>query len=723
MTSKPRVAPVVVRTAQATAAALHRRWLAPLGVAATAVVAGLHVLAVWPTVGVGSFDDDGEYLALARAVASGKGFVDTSLPGNPLDMNREPGAAVFAPLAALSPGTTVQFRLFCLVCLMACFPLAWHWMRLRGLDQPTALTALVLLALNPVAATFGSMVMLETPFLVSLMVFLIAMHHWDRQDQALTRWGVAACLLLTWLLAFKAAALAFFPGVVGYLVVRRWFRKAAMATVGGLLALVPVAVIRILHGASPFGERNGGYVAQYEGDPVSHFLNLLPKSVSMFVTYAVPNATVPVQHFNGWPAPAPDLLWAFRFLVVALVCIGFVAWHWRYRPDATLVIVPVYVVESLAYFPFVNERRIILLMPLVLLWLVMGAVAIGWAVAALWRRLRRQPASRVRRYSFATSTSLGLCVIVTVPLLALQFGRNYLLPPGETMSAPEHSSYVQALRAITDRNDLLSSSYRWTTAALTGRHTLHDVQFAGCNWRHPDAAAKTKVALLRQHTYAAVLLGALNRPWSFDDQCTLRLLQRNPAWAVRIHRQARDKAMVFELVGPGTANPELSDVTLGRPSRAQGATLSARPETRFVSGELPSAYSVLRPNTANGPASLTVPFRRAEPVTQVSLGEAGQMGGTAEDIAIELRGTDGAWHQVWQVRGADVSPTEPGPDVAVRRFAVARRATAVRVVFRGAGPFEVHDLHVLARTGHRINGRAEPALTGHVNTSRQQGGP
>lgn len=712
MTSKLLAPPAAVRTAAATAVS-RWRWLAPLGVAVTALLAGLHVWAVSSTYGVGSFDDDGQYIALARAVASGQGFVDTSLPGDPTEMNREPGAAaLLAPLAALSPDTTWQFQLLSVVCFLACFPLGWHWMRLRGLDPATGLTVLVLLALNPVAATFGAMVMLETPFLVSLLALLIAMHHWDRQDRAVTRWGVAAVALLAWLLALKSAALAFFPGVVGYLLVRRWFRKATLAAVASLLVIVPIATIRILNGFSPVGERNSGYLDQYAGNPMIQLLQVLPESAKRFVVFALPNSTVPVGHFMHWPAPLPDLLFWLRLVVTALVGIGFIAWHRRHGMDATLGIAPVYLAQSLAYFPFINERRVILLLPLVLLWLVMGVLAVGWGVALLWRTaMARRRSGPRRRRPLATPVSLGVCAAVAVPLLVVQFERNYLLPPGEVQSRPMGSSYVQTLRAVTDPHEDIASSYRWTIAAFTGRDTLHKLQFFPCDAARPEASAPEKLARLRQHTYGAVLFGALNRPWRFDDVCTLRILQQNPAWAVRIHRQPYDRAMVFQLIGPGTANPQLSDVTLGRPARARGALLAQEPEPRYVEGERPSTYHVLHPKDGSDRAMLTVPFGRAVPITQVSLGAAEQRAGVAESIAIELRDADGTWSPVWRVRDANVRPRDPGPDVVVRRFDAARTATAVRVVFRGEGPFEVHDLHALARTGHR----GEPALTGAVD--------
>lgn len=679
-----------------------RRWPVWVGVAAVALLAAAHTWAVSYSYHVGSFDDDGQYIALARALANGQGFVDTSLPGNPADPNRVPGyPLLLVPFVALFPDTMLPLRLLSGVLWLVCFPLLWHWLGLRGLGRGTRLAVLALFALSPVAATFATMVMAEMPFLVILLAMLIAMHHWDRQGRALTGWGLASAAALIGLLLVKEAALAFYPAVVGYLLLRRWFRKAVLAGVAGLLVLAPVVANRMIHGVSPLGARNGGYFETYGGNPLLHFLGALPDAAWNFAVYALPNSIVPVgaPPLSWWPGPAQPFLLAVRYAIAPLVVLGFVVWQ-RRGLDTTLVVGPLYVLQSLAY-PFINERRVILILPLVLAWLVVGVRALGaWGVGGL---LGRRP--------LAGRAAVGACLVVLVPLLAVQFNRNYLFSPGMESSKPLGSSYVRALRAITTPRQDIASSYRWTISAFTGRNTLHDVLFYPCQFRSGYASyAPEKLDLLRQHRYAAVLVGALNRPWKFDDPCLLDILERHPAWAVRIHRQPRDRAVVFQLVGPGTANPGLSDVTLARPATAEGGELREEPESPYVGGERAGVYHVLDAKGDRG--AMTVTFGREVPVTQVSLGAAGQVEGTAQGIAVQLRRPDGTWASVWDARGADVSTREPGPDVVVRRFAGPRPATAVRVVFRGNGPFEAHDLHVLARTGHS----AEPALATDTQT-------
>ncbi len=72
---------------------------------------------------------------------------------------------------------------------------------------------------------------------------------------------------------------------------------------------------------------------------------------------------------------------------VAILCvIGFVVW-WRHHRDAAVVVIPFYIAETLLW-PNVNERRVILVLPVILAFYVLG----GWAVVRFllaWARERR----------------------------------------------------------------------------------------------------------------------------------------------------------------------------------------------------------------------------------------------------------------------------------------------------------------------------------------------
>jgi len=664
--------------------------------AGAGALAAAHALAVAPTYAVGSFDDDGHYVGLARALAAGQGFVDTALPGTPVEVYVPPGyPALLAPLAALWPDETWPLRALSLLAWLAVFPLAWHWMRLRGASVRLRAVVLLLLALNPVGATYATMVMAETAFLVLLLVLLIAMHHWERQARQLTRWGLAAAAALAGLLLLKSAAAAFVPAVIGYLLLRR--RVASAALTGGVAAaaMLPLLLVRLRSDTSPLGSRYGEDWSGYSGDPLGHFLDILPEALQAFVRVAVPATVVPteVRPFTEWSAPAPDLLYALRFAVFPLLVVGFLAWH-RRRADVSVLIAPVYALQSVAY-PFVNERRVVLLLPLVLLWVVLGAGVVGAALRLLvTRRWSVAPMPRLPGRAAAAVT-----LAVALPLLVVQFPRNYLFPPGVHSSQPQGSAYIAALAAASAPDRVVASSFRWTVGNLAGRPAVRGpfLDFACSMPDDPSGYLASVRQAVREHQVAAVLVAALKQPGEPDDPCLLQLLDRHPEFAVRILRDASESASVFQLVGPGTPYPDLSDVTVGRTPDGSNPTLAARPEPVFAPGEPAGSYWTIA--AAHGGAALTTEFGAALPVTQISVGAAGAVEGTADSVEVALRRPDGSWTTGFKADGVDVGPAEPGVPYVVERFSPPVVADAVRVSFRGDTTFELHDLHVLARTG------------------------
>lgn len=682
--------------AQRTEAGRPSRGRDRLLLAGVTVLAAAHALAVAPAYAVGSFDDDSHYVGLARALASGQGFVDTALPGTPVEVYVPPGyPALLAPLAALWPDETWPFRAVSLLAWLAVFPLAWHWMRLRGASVRLRAVVLLLLALNPVGATYATMVMAETAFLVLLLLLLIAMHQWERQRRQLTRWGLAAAATLAGLLLLKSAAAAFVPAVIGYLLLRRRVASAALVVGVVATAMLPLLLLRLLSDTSPLGSRYGEDWSGYSGDPLGHFLDIFPEALQAFVLVALPATVVPteVRPFIEWSAPAPDLLHALRFAVFPLLVIGFLAWH-RRRADVSVLIAPVYALQSVAY-PFVNERRVVLLLPLVLLWVVLGAGVAGAALRLL--ATPRRSVALLPRLPGRAAAAVTLAV--ALPLLVVQFPRNYLFPPGVHSSEPEGSAYISALAAASAPDRVVASSFRWTVGNLAERPAVRGplLDFS-CSM--PDDPAGYLAAVrqaVREDQVAAVLVAALKQPGEPDDPCLLELLDRHPEFAVRILRDASDSASVFQLVGPGTPYPDLSDVTVGRTPSGSNPTLSARPEPAFAPGEPAGRYWTIA--AAGGGAALTTEFAGPVPVAQVSVGAARCVGGTDASVEVALRRPDGSWMPVFTSEGADVGPAESGVPYVLERFATPVVADAVRVSFRGDATFEVHDLHVLARTG------------------------
>ncbi|MDQ3431447.1 MAG: hypothetical protein M3467_04360 [Actinomycetota bacterium] len=704
--------PVVARSITSTmddASEGGRRTRLPLiGLVAVTVLGAVHAAAIAPHYTAGSFDDDGHYIALATALVNGLGFVDTSQPGAPVDTFVPPGyPALIAPLVALFPGEALPLRLLSLIAYLALFPMTWHWLGLRRVSDGLRLTVLVLLALNPVVGTYATMVMAEAPFLVALLLLLIAAHRWAEQRPIVTGWGLVAAAAMMALPLLKSAAIVVVPGVVGWLLLRRQLARAALMAVAGALAVLPPMIVRVATGESPLGTRYADDFSDYGGDPLGRLLTVLPDAALTFLRTALPNSVVPTETLPLTMLDQPLLgaLDLLRWSVAPLVLIGFVAWQ-RRRLDLTLLVAPLYLLQSLAY-PFVNERRVVLVLPLVLVWYVVGASVL---VRLLALAASRVGALRGGHRSVSGVSSVAACAVVlaaVAPALLVQFDRNYLFGPGQDSSTPRGAPYMEVLAQAAPAGSTLTSSYRWTTSLYTGHPTVRGPFNADPCGRGSGYAARVR-ASIREYQLGGVLIAALNGPGMVDGGCLLPFLDRRPELAVRLYRQPLDYATAFQLIGPGTAAPDLVDATLGRAPRGSNPSLRTRSEPPFLADEPAGRY--LEIDERNGAAMITVPITgpvtgQRVAVTQVSVGAAGQVGaGIAERVAVALRRPDGSWVDV-AVADTDVSPlTEAGSDVAGPAYLLWQsptpvEATAVRVAFEGAGTFELHDLHVLAGKG------------------------
>jgi len=709
--------PVVARpttTPRDDASAGSRRTRLPLvGLVAVTVLGAVHAAAVAPHYTAGSFDDDGHYIALATALANGMGFVDTSQPGAPVDTFVPPGyPALIAPLVALFPGEILPLRLLSLVAYLALFPLTWHWLGLRRVSDVLRLTVLALLALNPVAGTYATMVMAEAPLLVALLMLLIAAHRWAEQRPVVTGWGLVAAGAMMALPLLKSAAIVVVPGVVGWLLLRREWARAVLMAVAAGLAVLPPMILRVVTGESALGTRYADDFSEYEGDPVGRLFTVLPDATLTFLRAALPDSVVPTETLPLTMVGSPLLgaLDLLRWSVAPLVLLGFVAWQ-RRRPDLTLLVVPLYLLQSLAY-PFVNERRVVLILPLVLAWYVVGAGALSRLLAAAVRRLSGRLGGLRRAHWYApdgmSTVAAGALVLAAVtPALLVQFERNYLFGPGQDSSTPRGAPYMEVLGRAAPAGSTLTSSYRWTTSLYTGHPTVRG-PFNSAPCGQGSGYAGRVRASIREYQLAGALVAALNGPGVIDGGCLLPYLGRHPEWAVRLYRQPLDYATAFQLIGPGTAAPELVDATLGRAPRGSNASLRTQLEETFLADEPASRYVEI--DAESGAATITLPLtdrflERPAEVTQVSVGAAGLVGpGTAERVTVALRRPDGSWVEVVGA-ATDVSPpTETGEDPAGPAYLLWQsptpvEATAVRVAFSGQGTFDLHDLHVLARRG------------------------
>ncbi len=640
-------------------------------------VALVHTLLVGQRYHVGSFDDDASYVLTARALAGGAGLTSTLASGLPLIGAYPPGYPALLSLLVLIWGhALLPLRALSVVFFLAIFPLTWAYLRGRGISTVVRLTVLALLAMSPLLATYGTMIMAEAPFIVLFLLLLMASSRWESDGRTLTWFGAGTVAAAAGLLWLKEAGVGLVIGLVIWLMWRRLWRKALVAAVGPALLFLPVLIARAITGVSLIGSRYSDDLgAHYAGSLVHRLTHTVPHAISTYVGTALPLSVVPTR-VSPLPVHGPTsvLLAVVRWTVAPLIIVGFVVWIRRYR-DAACVVVPVYLLETLVY-PFVNERRVILVLPVIMAWYALGA----WTViGGLVRRIGRT--RRARNGSYLLPAVCGLLVIVP---LAFQFPRDYLYALHQDSSRPGGSAYMALLRDLGQPRDVVETDYLWTTALYSGHRTANRAFVA------PVCDDGVITNAIRQDDAGFLLNAALNKPGLVDNLCPLPVAGTQP-WAVRLYRTARDDASVFELVGPGTGNPLLRDVTANAQLSTSAATIIEMPEVPQAPYDPAGTFPAI--DTAGGQASLTWTLGQPSQVSQVTLGAVAPTDGSLTGVVIEARTIGGDWQTISAGDGP-VGDGSATPYVLVR-FPKPLVTTALRVSVTGNGTIGIHDLHVL----------------------------
>lgn len=625
----------------------------------------VHLALVAPHYFVGSFDDDASYILSARALLAGQGLTGHISSGAVVAGVYPPGyPALLVPLVWIWPHSFVPLRVLSAVCFVAVFPLSWIYLCRRGVRPWLAAAVLWVLALGPVFSTFGSMVMAETPFLVLLLVLLLLVERWDRQPSAVT--GLAVLLCAAGLVWLKEAALGIVAGLVLWELVANRDRLRPSARVSRCLALgfgtavllLPVIVARVATSVpiagSRYSQELGGY---YSGGLEGRLVHVVPHGLWQMISTAIGATVVPY----GSPLPTSghiSSLWeVLEWHVSLLAALGAFVWFRRHR-DAAIAIVPVYLAETLLW-PYVNERRVILVLPVVAAWYVIGAAEL-WRLVAGWIASHRPGRTAVGR----TSASVAVLAVVVVPL-ALQLPRDYLYNTNQSGSHFDGSRYAEVLSRIGPPSVPVETDYLYSTALFTGHRTVRgafDVALTGCYLPGVEGAIEADNA-------GFLLLGEVNKPGVMDSPCLLQYADSQP-WAVRLLHTSRDDASAYELIGRGTAHPDLFD---------------AIRSSKFAQ------------STSGGSVSYEWSWGSPVSLRQISVGEAGFSADPADTTAVEVQVevAPGVWNTV--SRAASQVGDGGGEPFLLAQEPGGVEATAVRVVVTGRGPsLSVGDVHALA---------------------------
>ncbi|HWE55646.1 MAG TPA: hypothetical protein VG435_09040 [Acidimicrobiales bacterium] len=612
-----------------------------------------------PRYHVGSFDDDASYILSAKALLAGHGLTGHLTSGEAVVGLYPPGySALLAPLVWIWPHTFLPLRLFSTACFALIFPLTWILARRKGLSPRLTMAALVVLALGPPFATYGSMVMAEAPFLVVLVLLLLAVERWQESGRLLGRPALATVVAAASLVWLKQAGIGLVIGLVLWLPFcsrpRAWWRAVVVA--GGVtLTLVPVLVARASLGVplagSRYSEELGSY---YQGGLLNRFQNVLPHSAWHILATALPATLVPYLEplplDGGWP----DLWKIVSWQVTILVVVGAVSWFRRHR-DAAVPMVVVYFGECVMW-PYVNERRAILALPLLVLWYAIGG-------ARLWAGARYLVGRRpVILRPAAATVALVVAAVVLVPLVA-QAPRDYLFGWGQHSSEIQGSRYAAILSALGPRSMVVETDYRSSLALFTGHPTNWDAfiynSYPVCAFMLPEMTGDGAGYLV---------VGNLNKPGVIDNPC-LASTAPTSTWAVALLHTNRDDGSVYELIGPGTAHPDLADLLAG--------TVSVQTD-------------------AAGSSTMTWELPKPEQLSQLSLGEAAETSGPTEAVDLEVQDRSGSWSSVAHVASGVGDGAAPFLLVRPPR---PRSVEAIRVVVTGGVPNQVAAVSDVAALG------------------------
>jgi hypothetical protein len=653
-----------------------------------------HVYLVSSRYFVGSFDDDASYLLTAQALLHGSGLTGHLTSGASVVGAYPPGYSfLLVPLLWIWPHTFAPERIASAVFFAAVFPLAWVYLGRRRLSDVVRFGTLLLMALNPVMATFGSMVMAETSFLVLLTVLLLAVEGWDRDARVLGPRGIGIVVAGAGLVWLKEAGIGIVIGLGVWYALRRDLRKAAAVVGGCALLLVPVVVARAVGGVplegSRYSEELGGY---YSGGLVSRLVHVVPSSLVHYFAVALPASVVP----QGSPLPnsgAWSGVWSVvGFQVSLFTLVGLCVAIRRYR-DAALVAVPVYVAETLLW-PEINERRVILVLPVILAWYVLGVVtAARWALAhAPTRRPRLgsggaagRPWPAFVRPAPAVGVALLGAAVIGAPLVA-QFPRDYLFGIHTTSSQPGGSRYMSILAAVGQPSTVVETDYESTTALFTGHRTANtaflDAPAGVCQLSITQKA-------LAQDDAGYLLIGTLNKPRIIDNACLFYQAASQP-FAVRLLRTNRDQASVFELIGPGTAHADVVNLLEGS-SSSGSAPISLAPDLPLGRGDVPGLSTVITPTDGQG--EVTWNWGDHDTLDQVSVGEVKMFrGGTLSGVTLEVQRSNGTWVPVADAPGV---VGDNGTPYLLGEMPAGTRSDAMRLVVRADAPVVVTDVNAL----------------------------
>lgn len=337
---------------------------------------------------IGSFNDDGVYVALGKAIAAGEGYRSIHLAGDPVQVKYPPGypalLAVLWWIGGSLPNVAGMIRLLNTTVVAAGAGTLWYYGRrvLRAHGLPLAVLGIGPFFLDA-TLQYHSLALTEPYFVLGWAIFLLLVaREKDSTNASVTprvaAWGGITLAVTT---LFRAHAVALIPAVLLALMLRRSGTRAVLAfTAGAVIPLMVWQVYRrhlVAHGPISTIPDEAPYLQWFlRGD--------LADTIRAAWSTAILSLRFYAEIVTDYSSGSRPLGAAFLVIVAVLVSIGAYRTR-RERPELILMIG-----ASLALvviWPFLQDRFLLPLLPFLGL---LAARAVSDCV-----RVRRPMAHRV----------------------------------------------------------------------------------------------------------------------------------------------------------------------------------------------------------------------------------------------------------------------------------------------------------------------------------------
>lgn len=437
----------------------ERRW----AMAAAAIALAVTMAAFQP-LPVGIWVDDGHYVVLARALASGHGYRYLNLPGEPFATHFPPGyPALLAVLTRMVPEFPLNVRLFTFANALLTAAAAMGVVALghRRLSLPLPLAALAAVTWSVAVPTLMlSTAVMSEPFFLALLLPTLLVAERAARDGRL-RGTVAVCLMLAACTLVRSIGIAGVGAFAIVLAMRRRWRALGVAIGTVAVALAPWLIWKRLHQTplpAAWAGMYGDYGTWLADGLSSHGVTLLGK-------VAVQNTRDIIEAFAVYWSAGPDGVFRTWLAVVllAVTCLG-IATSWRRAPVVTWTLIGYMAIVLL--WPFHPQRFV---WGIGALWIPLCAAG-AWRV---WEWLRTTDSGLRRAVAASGLVALAACV-PAASVLAIRTRAWNRVPRG---GAETVVPMLQWIVRNTPRDALLASDAELVVYLYTGRQAVPYVPF------------------------------------------------------------------------------------------------------------------------------------------------------------------------------------------------------------------------------------------------------